>query len=137
MTNIFNTLTNYPQILAVEYDGYYWLSDEQEPRIIRKGKIDPAWFKALPFVIEANFFTSDKNSGISIQVRNIEGVYQVTVYDLKNFPEGYSISYVPYIGHDLGGANYRMAEAWQSVNDELLEGMTTLLPAWSAFAGFI
>jgi CRISPR type III-associated protein (TIGR04423 family) len=68
-------------------------------------------------------------------VRFIDGSYHIAKIDLTQIGE---IPYdeVEYIGHDVDGHNFMMIEAWDSQCDELLEGMETLVPAWSAFAGF-
>ena len=48
-----------------------------------------------------------------------------------------------YIAHrltDKGGKSitqYKMMEAWEEIEDPLLEGMKTLKPTWAAFCGFV
>lgn len=115
----------------IEFEGYYWYSDEIKPCIINGGIIDKSIFKDLPFIIEANFYAASHN--ISIQVKNIDGEYHIGMIRLDSINEVQE-----YIAHDLEGVKkFRMVEAWEEKEDELLEGMKVLVPSWSAFAGFI
>lgn len=116
------------------FEGYYWCSNEKSPVILTGEPIQQSWFTELPFVIEANFYA--KAEQISLQVRHLDGVYHVARIDLSLL-DSIHHDRVSYIGHDLGGRNYEMVEAWEPQPDELLEGMKTLVPAWAAFAGFI
>jgi CRISPR type III-associated protein (TIGR04423 family) len=114
-----------------KFDGYYWFSDQPKPEIIIDKEIDRAKFQKLPFVVEANFYSKETHQ--SIQVKNIDGKYlcaQIDLTDCKSIPQ-------TYIGHDIGGKNFLLVEAWEEKTDELLEGMTTKIPSWSAFRGFV
>jgi len=132
---------NYQKITIAEipnqlnFEGYYWYSDKQKPVILDNEKIDKKTFTALPFIIEGNFYAPKEQ--ISIQVKNLNGTYHIAKIDL-NLPEIILVEEKEYIAHDLKGIRkFKMKEAWQEVEDELLEGMSTLVPAWSAFSGFI
>jgi CRISPR type III-associated protein (TIGR04423 family) len=117
----------------IDFEGYYWYSDERKPKVIDSEKIDKSIFSDLPFVVEANFYS--KSEKISIQVKNIDGQYHIAEIHLESI-EGAT----EYIAHDLGGINkFKMVEAWKEKDDEdnLLEGMKVLVPSWTAFAGFI
>lgn len=134
-------MNNLYQIISIDqipqdilFEGYYWYSDQQKPEIILSPSIlQHGWFTELPFVVEANFYS--QVAQISIQVKNIDSQYVVAKIDLSRLNE---IEYdrTTYIGHDLGGKGYTMIEAWVPQGDELLEDMESLIPAWSAFAGF-
>jgi CRISPR type III-associated protein (TIGR04423 family) len=115
------------------FEGYYWYSNEKSPTVITQEAIQRSWFTDLPFVIEANFYA--RTEQISIQVRHIDGVYHVAKIDLAQLDQ-IEHEKAPYIGHDLGGVHFEMIEAWIHQVDALLEGMETLVPAWTAFAGF-
>lgn len=115
------------------FEGYYWYSNEKSPVILTGEPIQQSWFTELPFVIEANFYA--EAAQISIQVRHWDGDYHAARIDL-HLLDSIHHDRVSYIGHDLGGRNFEMIEAWAPQTDELLEGMKTLVPAWAAFAGF-
>lgn len=118
----------------IQFEGYYWYSNESSPRIISSpAPIQQNWFTELPFVVEANFYSRVEQ--ISIQIRYWDGIYHVAKVDLSQL-ERIPHDKVSYIGHDLDGRDFEMIEAWESRPDELLEGMETLVPTWAAFAGF-
>lgn len=122
-------------IRQLDFEGYYWYSNEKKPHIQKSGNIDLNIFTELPFVIEASFYA--KREQISIQVKNIDGQYHFAQIDLKNLNPQH-LRHQNYIAHDLGSiGKFQVVESWQEQADELLEGMTTLVPAWAAFAGFV
>ena len=132
--------TRYKQIEIDEiptgnFDGYYWFSDQSKPELIFDLGIDKTKFTQLPFVIEANFYSKELNQ--SVQIKNIDGKYHCAIIDLSN------CEFEPqkYIGHDLEYNNkhfdYFVVEAWEEKKDSLLEGMTTKVPSWTAFKGFV
>ena len=135
-------MNNLYQIISIEeipkdilFEGYYWYSNEQKPRVILSPSIiQYDWFTDLPFVVEANFYSP--KAQLSIQVKNMDGEYAVAKMDLSQLHE-IEHDKVTYIGHDLESKSYVMIEAWIPQADELLEGMESLIPAWSAFAGFV
>lgn len=122
------------QIPAYLYEGYYWYSDEKKPKLVHTELIDPAIFKKLPFIIEGNLFA--EKEAISINIRNVDGIYHITQFDLSHLDSDLHRS-VSYIGHDIGENNFEIIEAWEEQkDDELLAGLSTRVPVWSAFAGF-
>ncbi|HHB79430.1 MAG TPA: TIGR04423 family type III CRISPR-associated protein [Saprospiraceae bacterium] len=115
-----------------DYVGYVWYSDAEKPIII--GPSEPfhlAMLTELPFVIEGNLFCESKK--ISIQIKNIDGEYCIAKIQLD---DELIESAKKYVGHDLNKRDYKMVETWEEVPDTLCAGMTTLRPAWRAFAGF-
>jgi CRISPR type III-associated protein (TIGR04423 family) len=118
----------------IDFEGYYWYSNERKPEIIDGEKIDKSIFSDLPFVVEANFYSEAEK--ISIQVKNIDGQYHVGEIKLESIENA-----AEYIAHDLKGINkFKMVETWEEKEDDkdnLLEGMKVLVPSWTAFAGFI
>lgn len=119
---------NIEDIPSGDFQGYYWLSDSSKPEVQNEGEIDKSVFNNLPFVIEANYYSSDL--GISIQIKNIDGIYDVAQIDVKD------LDAKKYIGHDID-SDYLVVEAWQEEKDDLLENMTTKVPSWVAFKGFV
>lgn len=115
----------------IDFEGYYWYSDETKPHVITDEKIDKNIFTELPFVVEANFYSDTEK--LSIQVKNIDGQYYVGMVHLASIDNAQE-----YIAHDLDDINrFKMVEAWEEQEDELLEGMKVLVPSWTAFAGFV
>lgn len=121
---------------TLDYEGYYWLSNEQKPHIVNK--ISKDIFTDLPFVIEGNFYHKDEDKEISISVKNIDGQYQIHRADLKGIHDDQKTEQA-YLAHDLEGIKQlKIVQVWEeSERDELLARMTTLIPKWQAFAGFV
>lgn len=134
MNSIHQTISISEIPMDIPFEGYYWNSDDKSPIIISSPIfIQHSWFTELPFIIEANFYA--RKEQISINVRHWDGVYHVIKIDLSRL-DGITYDKVSYIGHDLGGRNFEMIEAWEPRPDDLLEDMETLVPSWAAFAGF-
>jgi CRISPR type III-associated protein (TIGR04423 family) len=134
MSQAYQTITIQDIPTDVNFEGYYWCSNEQNPEIIIDEPIQLAWFTDLPFVIEANFYSSDAK--LSLQVRHVDGQYQVARIDLSQTSELVLDEVKTYLGHDLEGQNFQVIHAWQPESDPFCAGMPVLVPAWSAFAGF-
>ena len=121
----------------LSYQGYYWYSNETAPTVISNDKISEDIFTALPFVIEGNFYNESKQ--ISINIKNIDGNYLVTKIDFTTVNQT-NITEKDYLLHKTldGFSKIKLVNYWQeSPPDDLLEGMTTLIPVWIAFKGFV
>ena len=114
-------------------DGYDWLSNSPRPVFVDGQSIQHSWFRQLPFVVEANFYA--EKEGISLQVKNIDGSYSVRQFNLRELPE--KCHERQYLLDATNDQRYLMVEAWHEDTDDHLEGMSTFVPAWSAFKGFI
>lgn len=120
----------------VAFDGYLWLSNATKPMTMKSERVDMTLFQKLPFVVEGNLW-SDKLS-LSIQIRNVDGEYFVHQFDLSGSEKDELLDEKEYLAHDLEGVGkYRVVEAWKEHRDEMLAGMATLVPAWTAFKGFV
>ena len=120
----------------LEYEGYYWYSNEPKPEIVLNQKVSKDIFKILPFIVEGNLYC--KNKDISINIKNIDGEYKIFQADVSNLHEN-QVTENEYLAHDLAGIDkIKMIHFWkESKEDALLENMKTLIPAWQAFVGFI
>jgi CRISPR type III-associated protein (TIGR04423 family) len=127
MENRFKKI-NIEEIPSGDYQGYYWLSNSSKPDVQYTGDIDKSLFNKLPFVIEANYYSNEKN--ISINVKNIDGKYVVSLIDVEGCEA------TEYIGHDID-SNFLVVEAWEDKQDNLLENLKTKVPSWVAFKGFV
>jgi CRISPR type III-associated protein (TIGR04423 family) len=123
----------------VIFDGYLWLSNATKPITMKAERVDNSLFeKLLPFVVEGNLWSEELS--LSIQIRNVDGAYIVQQFDLTGSDQDPLLDdKEDYLAHDLDGiAKYRVVEAWQEEQqDKILAGMKTLVPAWTAFKGFV
>lgn len=116
------------------YTGYYWYSDEKSPKVIREEKISMAIFTVLPFIIEANFISSD---GTSISIKNVDGAYEVFQANIKDLPEDQITKQSFLAKTSLGVKAIKMRIFWDRDEEtNYTAGMPALVPKWKAFAGF-
>lgn len=124
---------------TVLYEGYVWYSGQQRPEVI-DGLFDKSYFEPLArneslFIIEGNLYAPALKRSISI--RFVDGQYLIHQADLADIdPE--RLTPQRYKSHRLKNIQFvKMMQYWNEVEDELLEGMKTLVPTWTAFVGFV
>lgn len=119
---------------SLNYEGYLWYSNAKKPE--QKSSISKEDFKDLPFVIEGNLYSKEKN--ISISITHRDGEYFIYTADLNDLKDD-QITHQEFIAHDLDGVKkIKILQYWEeSIPDDLLAGMKTLTPSWRAFTGFI
>lgn len=135
MSKSYSILANISDIPQGKYEGYFWLSDADGPNVLDlRSDIDRKLLnKPLPFVLEANFY--DRDQEISIHIKNVDGKHYITMVDFRKLTDEL-VEEVPYLAYKVKANTYIMAEAWEKVQDPLLENMYVYQPSWSAFKGF-
>lgn len=120
---------------SLNYEGYYWYSNRKKPVLVENEPITADIFTPMPFIVEGNLYC--KNTNTSIAIKNIDGEYYIHRVNLSDFSLA-QCHKQQYIAHDLPNITHiEMCEYWaESASEPLLAGMTTLVPAWSAFVGF-
>jgi CRISPR type III-associated protein (TIGR04423 family) len=121
---------------SINYQGYYWYSNAKHPIVVLNDKLSEKLFSRLPFIVEANFYSKENN--LSITIKNIDGIYSLHQVNFNDTIENQG-TIDEYIVHDLEGiSKIRMLQYWEeSEQDEFLENMSTLIPSWIAFIGFV
>ena len=121
---------------SLSYEGYFWYSNATKPEVFLGAILSKEKFTNMPFIIEGNLYC--KLTNLSISIKHVDGEYLVHSVILNNLPDR-QWEEEDYIAHDLDGiSKIRMLQYWEEGEpDELLAGMTTLIPAWQAFKGFI
>lgn len=130
-------LRNDNRIPEATYDGWYWLSNANMPKMLNREKFDEALLAKLPFVIEAHLY--DAATQTSISIKNVDGAYRIIQYQLKDL-DGYEVLERSYVGHRLHQEGpqpiLKFKEVWKEEPDILCNGMKTLVPYFTAFVGF-
>lgn len=92
--------------------GYYWMSDETEPRILKDELFDTDLLKEeLPFVMEANFVCASENKSYKIQCLDLKYYIQEHELNPSNTRQTYYSTFFDkkYI---------YVEEVWQNIKDE-------------------
>ena len=124
-------LEQFPFELA--FEGYCWYSNASKPRVFNNEILTKELFTSLPFIVEGNLYSEE--TGISINIKNIDGDYLITQAQIKDL----DLESKEYLAHRLEGVGkIKLVHHWEEEEpDDLLEGMTTLVPVWMAFKGFV
>lgn len=137
------------EIKALKYQGYYWYSDKSSPTTL-----DKALFKADlispdgTFIVEAHLYNQEEE--LSYSIKYIDGEHWIAEINLKGITQLKDyIDRKEYFTHDIEKyKKYIMIEAWieaplypnyikcQTDEKQQIPNIQTLVPAWSAFAGF-
>ncbi len=126
----------------INYEGYLWWSDKENPDVYQNQSIitqeeKPIWptMSTNPFIVEGNLW--DRINKISYLIRFIDGTYLVYKFDLLNidYKEIIEFSYLPYRMPDSIIKLY-FKEVWTSKKDPLCNGFDVLQPVFIAFTGF-
>ena len=127
------------------YDGYYWLSDANQPVVFERsalpsvlGNIDAS---QNPFIIEAQLF--NPATGESFSINYIDGAYVVRAYKVSaedimtaRARKSDTIVLKRYIANRISGKKLKFLQYWREVEDPLCAGMPVLQPAEMVFIGF-
>lgn len=144
MYDMYKKLDNLEEIQKLEYIGYIWMSDLQEPKLVNNNKaFDFSEFNINtsiinPFIIEGNLFAA--NEKISVSIKHFNGnyfIFEVNLSKIDNIPENQFTGY-EYLAHNALSniKTLKFKQYWIEDNDPLCENMPVLIPAWRAFVGF-
>ena len=116
------------------YQGYIWKSDCNEPIVLSGKKITNELDECQnPFISEAQLF--DKQHMKSYAVRYVDGKHYVKEFDVTESERKAAVAFEPKRNLKSSGKLY-FCQRWDSVKDDLCEGMETLIPSALIFTGF-
>lgn len=129
------TYKDLKSIANFRFEGYVWLSDEKEPRLVED--FDFSSVGVNPFIQEALLFCKEKN--ISVMVRHT-GAYHITEYDLGALEvNGAELSkIIEYFPHrlNIGDKKVRIQQLWIPEEDPLCCDFPVLNLKAHIFVGF-
>jgi CRISPR type III-associated protein (TIGR04423 family) len=128
-----NKIDTLDKIPTGNYEGYYWLSDAEQPILVNdKNKFDASKIGINPFIIEGMLW--DDVNKISIMISHT-GKYQIWEYKLIEL-EGEKEE-KEYMAHRLDGiSKVCFTQLWQEEPDANCEGMLALKMKAQIFTGF-
>jgi CRISPR type III-associated protein (TIGR04423 family) len=126
----YKTLNEIPNL---SFEGYIWMSDQEQPKILNKEIYDFKSIAANPFIIEALLYNEKENRSIHIQH---SGEYQIYEYDLNHYSTE-QLTAKSYLPHRLEGVKkVHFKQVWLPVTDDNGEGMEVLTLKAIVFCGF-
>jgi CRISPR type III-associated protein (TIGR04423 family) len=121
------------EIPTLSFEGYIWMSDQEQPKILNNEIYDFKSIAANPFIIEALLYNEKENRSIHIQHT---GEYQIYEYDLNQYSSE-QLSQKDYLPHRLEGVRkVNFKQIWLPESDDNSEGMEVLTLKAIVFCGF-
>jgi CRISPR type III-associated protein (TIGR04423 family) len=74
-------ISNLSELPKVKYEGYYWLSDQKEPRVLLEENLNVEEISSKAFIIEALLYAKEEQFSVHIQHH---GEYLIRLYELIN-----------------------------------------------------
>ncbi len=120
-------------IAATSWQGYYWLSDEQEPRVV-DGRYDPQYDSATQYIVEALLHDSADQS---VHLVHDGQGYKITHYDLSLAPDGHTTEAIEYRAHRFDGHDILcFHEIWVPTPAPLCQSLPVNQLQATVFRGF-
>ncbi len=133
MSSIVKKLNNLKEIPSVNYEGYIWMSNETEPKVLKNEKYDFSAISQNPFIIEGLLY--DKTSQKSFHIQHVG---ECLIYEY-NLDEVKSENLVPkeYLPHRLKEVEkVCFKQIWEEEEDKNCEGFPVLNLKVIVFCGF-
>lgn len=121
-------------IKPLNYEGYLWMSDQEEPQVYTNQPIEiPATIN--PFIVEGQLYNQEK--GISYSIKYVDGQYIVQEYtvteeDLRN-PNN---EQKEFLSNRMDEKWLKFLRYWEKKEDENCMGMPVLTQTKNVFIGF-
>lgn len=122
------------EIPSYKYEGYVWMSDAKEPKVLNDEIFDFENVTTNPFVIEALLYSKDKK--VSVQVQHT-GDYQIFEYHLGELTDA-EFSDKEYLPHRLKNVSkVKFKQVWLPEEDANCKDMEVLNLKAIVFCGFL
>ena len=120
---------------GIPFEGYVWLSDAKEPKVLQENTHDFANHKGNTFIIEALLF--DPKSKIAVHITH-DGALHIVEYDLQALKSGgFEIVNKAYMPHRMDGIErLHFVQLWKDEEDELCNHFLVKTLKATVFCGF-
>lgn len=130
------------EIKPLTYEGYLWMSDQEEPAVFENQPVTMPKEGDNPFVVEGQLF--NRASGLSYSIKYVDGEYIIQEYVVtetdKNNPDNEKKTYLMNRKNDRW---LQFLRYWEEVFDEdnykdsdNPKGLPVLTQAKNVFIGF-
>ena len=105
------------EIKSLTYEGYLWMSDQEDPTVYENDSVTLPIEGANPFVVEGQLY--NRTEGLSYSIKYVDGQYivleyKVTEADVKN-PDN---QVKTYLSNRMGDKKLQFLRYWDEVPDE-------------------
>lgn len=129
-------------IKALNYEGYIWMSDKDEPTVYNNAPVELPLNYSNPFVVEGQLY--NRTQGISYSIKFVDGQYIVQEYYVtESDRENPDNQIKTYISNRMGDKKLQFLRYWEDVCDEdnfkdvkHLNGLPILTQTKNVFIGF-
>lgn len=130
------------EIKSLAYEGYLWMSDQEDPTVYENDSVTLPIEGANPFVVEGQLY--NRTEGLSYSIKSVDGQYivlehEVTEADMKN-PDN---QIKTYLSNRMGDKKLQFLRYWEEVPDEdnyrdssNPKGLPVLTQTKNVFVGF-
>lgn len=130
------------KIKSLTYEGYLWMSDQENPTIYENDSVTLPEEGTNPFVVEGQLY--NEKEGLSYSIKFVDGQYivqeyEVTEADMKN-PDN---QVKTYLSNRMGDKKLQFLRYWEEVPDEDIftdsnnpNGLPVLTQTKNVFIGF-
>lgn len=129
-----NSIQDLPDL---KYDGYYWASGENKPKLINNENIDlNAVLEELEdslFIQEAMLWNEERKISIMINYTDKQRIGQ---YELSNKELDRKEDTRVYESNRLGGRKLKFLQYWEEEKDKLCDDLPVLKMKAQVFVGF-
>jgi len=124
------------------YEGYFWMSDQEDPTVYENDSVTLPTEEANPFVVEGQLY--NRTEGLSYNIKYVDGQYivqeyEVTEADMKN-PDN---QVKTYLSNRMGDKYLQFLRYWEEILDEdnytdrdNPDGLPVLTQTKNVFIGF-
>lgn len=119
----------------IPFEGYVWLSDAKDPKVLQETTYNFAQHSGNPFIIEALLF--DPKNKKSVHITH-DGDQHIVEYDLKSLKnDGFELVDKAYMPHRMEGVNrLHFVQLWKEEEDELCNNFLVKTLKATVFCGF-
>lgn len=103
--------------LKGNYEGYYWMSDSRDPKVLHGENLSEEFVGKNPFVVEAELYDRDNQTSYSVHHAGNKVVCKCFVVKEADF-DSHNVDTLLYESKRMGGLQLRFLQYWEAQDDK-------------------
>lgn len=103
--------------LKGNYEGYYWMSDSRDPKVLHDENLPEEFVGSNPFVVEAELYDKDNHTSYSVHNAGNEVVCLSFVVKEADF-DSHDVDTLLYESNRMEGQQLRFLQYWEAEDDK-------------------